>query len=132
MSEAPRIGVPDAPASGATIDLFNSVTAFGAKQMRALDIRRIIVAFLQVSHASAANGLKSYASTDGGTNWDTVDFDGTMPKAIDASSTSTDVIEDFKVSQYDDFKLTYENSANTLTAWRVGITLQVGDVNPGT
>lgn len=129
--ESARLATASTPSSGATVTLFNSVTAYGAGMMRTVDLTRIQVNFLNVSHASAASGLIPYASSNGGTNWDQIDFRGTMPVTVAASTTGQDNVYDFWVAPYDDFKLTYTASANTYTAWRVTVTAYFGEVHPG-
>ena len=135
-TERARLAVPAAPAIGATIDLFNSVTTYGAGQMRMLCVDRVQINFQSISHGSAANGLKAYASSDGGTNWDEVDFadstgTATMPDTVAASTAGADNIYDFWLAAYSDFKLTYTNGGTKPTTWRTTCTVYYNDVHTG-
>jgi len=126
------VAAPAAPAASGTAVLFNSVTAFGgAKLCRPLDLSMIEVNYLRLSHASAANGLKIYASSDGGTNWRQLsmpDSDGvaTMPVTVSAVAADSNTNYKFDVSGFDDIKLEHTNSNNTLTTWEPVITLHFG------
>jgi hypothetical protein len=131
MTETFTCSVPAAPTAGATIKLFDSTAAFGAGMLRLLDVRRVIVDFVNISHGSAASGLRAYASTNGGTNWDEVDHSGTMPATVAASTATDDDIKNFKVDAYSDWKLEYTNGASQPTTWRVTVVCVCGDNNPG-
>lgn len=132
MRHSSTVAAPAAPAASGTAVLFNSVTAFGgAKLCRPLDLSMIEVNYLRLSHASAANGLKIYASSDGGTNWRQLsmpDSDGvaTMPVTVSAVAADSNTNYKFDVSGFDDIKLEHTNSNNTLTTWEPVITLHFG------
>ena len=132
MRHSSTVAAPAAPAANATAVLFNSITAFGgAKLCRPLDLSMIEVNYLRLSHASAANGLKIYASSDGGTNWRQLsmpDADGnaTMPVTVSAVAADSNTNYKFDVSGFDDIKLEHTNSNNTLTTWEPVITLHFG------
>jgi len=124
------IGTPPAPANGATIDLFNSDTAFGVGGLRMQDWGRIRLAFLQLSHASAAGGLTMSVRAKGSTTWRAVTDGGTFPAAM-AAGTSDPVVYDVMVAQYEAVKFTYVNGATLPTTWEVTITGYVGSVHTG-
>lgn len=131
MSEFCQFAAPSKPASGATVALFNSVTAFnGAKLMRQAHLTRIQINFLSVSHVSGTGGLIPYKSVDGGTTWYAVDFNGLMPATVAASTTGKDNVYDFWVGDTIDFKVEYTASANTYTTWAVSVTGYFGEVHP--
>ena len=116
---------PAAPGNNATVKLFDSTTMLGnepAKMLRTLGINRIEVAFLSVNQASAASGLRSYASSNDGTNWDETQA------AISIPATTAGVVNtyDYPVDSYDDFKLEYTAGATGPTTWRVSIKGIVG------
>jgi hypothetical protein len=120
---------PSTPASGATVVLFNST--FGSTTTNGtspagvarLGLTRVMVTFYSVSHDAAANGLKFYGSSNGGTSWDQIETGTSVPASV-AGSTQT---EDYDVAPYRDVKLEYTASANTYTTWRVGVKLVRGD-----
>lgn len=116
---------PSAPGNGATVKLFDSTTMLGneaAKMLRTLGINRIEVAFLSVNQASAALGLRSYASSDNGANWDETQ----AAIALAATSSGTVATYDYPVDSYDDFKLEYTAGATGPTTWRVSVKGIVG------
>lgn len=130
------LAVPAAPASGATITLFDSTTQLGKGIMGMMGAGRLVVQFCALSHASATDGLKAYTSSNGGTNWDattmsTVGAVSSLPATVPVCTTDTATYDIF-IKNERDFKLTYENSANTLTSWRVIMKLTCGDVHVGT
>lgn len=131
MQESMRIAAPTAPASGATVVLFDSETMFGVGVMRPLNLTLLEVTFVRLSHASAANGLKAYMkSVPGGTWRETTMPDdsgvATMPVTISAVTAAGEEAERFVVTPYAEFKLEYENSANVLTTWEVSIVAHLG------
>lgn len=125
------IGTPAAPGDGATIDLFNSVTAFGESGLRIQDWGRIRLTFIQLSHASAAGGLTMLARAKGSSTWRAVTEGGTFPATI-AAGTSDPVTYDVMVAQYENVKFVYANGATKPTTWEVTITGYVGSVHTGT
>lgn len=127
---------PAAPASGATITLFDSTTMLWPGALSMIGAGRLVVQFCALSHASATNGLKAYTSSNKGTNWDatSMSVSGTttsLPATVPVCTTDTAAYDIF-IKNEKDFKITYENSTNTLTAWRVNIKLTCGDVHVGT
>jgi len=121
--ESIRCAPPSAPASGAAVNLFHSINAFGAKQMRTLGVDMIEVTFLNISHASGTSGFKAYTSTDGST-WvenDMKDDGGTATMPVTVGATEDPKTFRFVTSPFDDFKLEYTNSAATLTAWSITV-----------
>ena len=130
--ETSRIAAPAAPAASATVSLYDSTLVHGPKQMRTQNVSQVIVSFLNISHASATNGLVATQSSDGGTNWDPAVFANpstgvaTMPLTVGATTTGLDGGYCFDVHEFDDFKLAYTNSNNTLTMWRVIVEVVYG------
>jgi hypothetical protein len=124
------LGKPAAPGDAATIDLFNSDTAFGRNALRLLNIGRIRIAFLQLSHASAAGGLTMYAREKSSATWRAVTDGGTFP-ATCAATTTDPVVYDVMVAQYDAVKFPYENGATEPTTWEVTLTAYTGSVHTG-
>lgn len=129
IPETFTIASPAAPASGATAVLFNSETMLGVGVMRLINLTMLEVVYLQLSHDSAANGLKAYAKHKPGTaeTWRQVsipDSSGTatMPMTVTALAADTNHKESFTVSEFAEFKLEHTNSANTLTGWELTIT----------
>lgn len=132
MSCTFKVGVPAAPGSGATIDLFNSITMTGqAGRFRHLNITSIQILIRKLSHASAASGLKIYDWSDSAGAWTQLsmpDSSGTatMPVTVAALAAETNHHYSFVVDHLDDVRITYENSANVLTDWDLEITLTEG------
>lgn len=127
---------PAAPASGATITLFDSTSFMWPGALSMIGAGRLVVQFCALSHASATNGLKAYTSADKGANWDATSMSvvGTvsaLPATVPVCTTDTATYDIF-IKNERDFKLTYENSANSLTSWRVVMKLTCGDVHVGT
>ena len=129
--ESARFAWPSAPTAGATVTMFDSSAAFSKKMMRTVDCTRVQVNFLSVDVASATNGLKAYGSSDGGTNWDQVDLNGTMPATVAASTSGQDNSHDFWVAKYDDFKVTYTCGTTGVSTWRGTTTVYFHEVHPG-
>ena len=103
-------GAVAAPGSGATITLWSSagnisVATQGARWKR-------IIVNLEVSHASAANGLQFDESADG-TNWHNV-----VSYSIAATPTYTKSYVSVAASFV---RVRYVNSANVLTMWRMEV-----------
>lgn len=116
---------PAAPGNNATVKLFDSTTMLGnepAKMLAVLGINRIEVSFLSVDQASAALGLRSYASSNNGTNWDETQ----AAIAVGATVAGTVNTFDYPVDRFDDFKLEYTAGASGPTVWRVSIKGIVG------
>jgi hypothetical protein len=97
------------PTGAASIDLFNSVTAFGAKQLRHLPMRRLTFA---VEHDQAFT-LTAQRSIDGGTNWDTFDVQSV---AVVANTIGGPF--DYLIDTYEDVKLFMTNGGVDQTVWR--------------
>lgn len=117
---------PAAPASGATITLLDTTAlqVGGGKNVVArLGGGRLTLSFW-ISHASATNGLKFYRSSDG-TTWRLAD-----QRTVDATATVSKEIN-YYVGMFADVKITYENSANTLTAWDLSMVWEPNDHSAG-
>jgi hypothetical protein len=127
---------PAAPASGATVTLFNSNSIWGNGGLRGANVGRIRIGFIALSHASATSGLVVSAKAKGSSTWRSIDGGtggtaGPFPATVAALSAGQDLVYDIFCSQYDDLKVEYTNSANTLTAWEPQITALIGDVHSG-
>jgi hypothetical protein len=107
------IGVPTAaqalPTGTATIEIFNSVTAFGAYGLRHLPIKRISFG---VEHDQGFTVVAS-ASSNGGTNWDVVNS-----QAVAVAANTIGGPFDYLVDTYDDFKISITNGGVDQTVWR--------------
>src|SRR5579872_255010 len=113
------------PASGATITLYDSSKDYGNLNLPAAGppFSRIVLT-INSSADGVASGIVFSEAMDG-VNFDT---------AATASYTTASGLStfDFLVrSQGAALKLTYQNSANTLTVWRFVLTGIIGDRNPG-
>lgn len=97
------------PTGTATIELFNSVTAFGAKQLRHIPMKRITFA---VEHDQDFT-ITASRSTNGGTNWDIFD---TRTAAVAANTIGGPF--DYLIDTYEDVKLTITNGGVDQTVWR--------------
>lgn len=104
---------PAAPTSGQTVTLYE------CKDVVAAGIIRVIVTFYSLNQASAALGLKSYGSANGGVNWDDNDFNSTMPATVSATAVGVDIRHDFDIAGYLGFKVTYTAGVTAPTVWRV-------------
>lgn len=102
-----------APTAGETITLCEY------PDLVSLGIIRVIITFYSVNQASAALGLKAYASSDGGVTWDQVDFNSTMPVTAAATSAGVDHRHDFDVVGYLGFRVTYTAGVVASTVWRM-------------
>ncbi len=119
------IKAPAAPGDAATVTLFNSTTMFGGEACAALSlfkISRVIVTFLSINQASAANGLVPSASSNDGANWDQTETGITVAASV-AGSVET---HDFAVDRFRDFKLLFTAGATGPTTWRVTVCAIVG------
>lgn len=100
-------GAQAAPASGATITIFDSTTA--PQWSIGMPFQRLVFVVL-ASHDSAVNGVSHLQSVDKGTNFNEVQ---------DESYTAATGLMTFDFpANAGHSQITYENSANTLTAWR--------------
>jgi hypothetical protein len=97
------------PTGTQTIEIFNSVTAFGAKQLRHLPMKRLVYG---VEHDQSFT-LTAQRSIDGGTNWDTFD---TRTVAVAANTIGGPF--DYLIDTYDDVKLFMQNGGVDQTVWR--------------
>jgi len=128
MSETIKVKAPAAPGNAATITLFDSTamvtgTAGGNRNWLSLNnINRVRVAFANLSHASAANGLKAQYSHDGGTTW----LDGEASGQTVAVAAYVQTF-DFACEAMSDMRLRYENGATQPTTWQVEIDCISGD-----
>jgi len=101
-------GTPGANSNDYT--LFDSTTAFGAKQLPMVGIQRIALSLTN----NQSGTLKAYRSTDGGTNWEQYDS-----QSVSAStSTAINGPYDYDVSTYKDWKLVWTNGGSAQTTWR--------------
>lgn len=101
------------PASGATITLFTSAdnqnSSYGGPRFKRLIVN------IYSSHASAASGLKFQESVNGSDWRDLVSY------SISATTYTKNIVA--VSAPY--VRVTYENSANTLTTWEMSV---LGDV----
>lgn len=116
-NETVKFAPPAAPGNNATIDIWNSVTAFGPKMMRVLGMTELQVMFLRLDQSSAASGFVAQCSTDGGATWRGMDFSSTMPKQITLLAANTNDVETFDVTMVDDFRLQYTASGTGPSVW---------------
>jgi hypothetical protein len=97
------------PTGTANVDLFNSVTAFGPKQLRHLPLKRLTFA---VEHDQDFT-LTAQRSTDGGTNWDTFDV-----QSVSVVANTIGGPFDYLIDTYEDVKLFMTNGGVDQTVWR--------------
>lgn len=119
------VTAPAAPGNNATVKLLDTTTMFGetwSKVIPSMGLSRVVVAFLSVNQASAANGLKAYSSSNGGTNWDQIELGTNVPASVAGSTQQEDLVIDL----FDDFKLEYTAGATGPTTWRVTIKVICG------
>ena len=127
MLSTVHLTTPAAPGNNATAVLFDSTQPLGTTGEKHWLARQSIayfeVSFLSVNQASAANGLKFYASSDGGTNWDQIEA------GITIAATTSGVVDTYRryIGCYTDFKAEYTAGATGPTTWRVAVTLTRGD-----
>lgn len=114
MLNEPRsftITLPTTVPTGAnTITLFSSVTAFGAKQIRHLPIRRVS---FYAEHDQNFT-LLAEVSSDGGTNWDV--YESRTVNAPAANNISGPF--DYLIDGFEDFRLRLTNGGSDQTTWR--------------
>ena len=126
-----QVSLPPAPSAGATVELFNSVKAFGAGMMGPLQIQRIRLDFAGMDQPSAASGLVGYKSPDGGTTWYQCAFSltgsgNTLPQTV-AKDTGTDSTSyDIFIGSARDVKFLFTASGTGPTIWPKSCTLQAG------
>lgn len=111
------------PTGTATIEIFNSVTAFGAKQLRHTPIKRISFA---AEHDQTFTARIS-RSTDGGTTWDVVN---SQSVAVVANTIGGPL--DYLVDTYDDVKIEVVNGGVDQVTWRPELRGNEHDRAPGT
>lgn len=100
-------GAQAAPASGATITIFDSSTETWCTT--GLPFERLDFSVI-ASHDSATNGVEHFSSLDKGSNFDLIDDD---------TYATADGVTTYRYLMHGGHaRITYENSANTLTAWR--------------
>jgi hypothetical protein len=125
--ETIEVSPPAAPGIGATITLFDTTTMFGGEAwnvIAAMNMSRVVVTFSSLSHDSAAAGLLSQESTNGGANWDTTE---TGVQITAASTVGAGNTHDYAIDRFKDFRLTYTNGGTLPTTWRVSIKVICGD-----
>lgn len=102
-------GEQAAPGNAATITIIDTTLGpAGGEVTRASRFARMVLS-IYTSHISAVNGLKIYFSQDG-TNWRLYDQQ--------TVAATTESVYDIPVMSRH-IKITYENSANALTAWEM-------------
>lgn len=130
VPESMTIAPPSAPGNNATVTLFDSVTMMGSgKQLRYLNATLLEVTFNSLDQDSAASGLKSYTSTDSGTNWIENlmrDDSGTATMGATISATDDPRTYRFVLSSFEDFRLRYTAGATGPSAWGLSIVLHFG------
>lgn len=99
-----------APTGAGTTTIFSSVSAFGAKMIRHLKVKRISFAV----ENDQAGTLEASRSTDGGTTWDV--FDSRAVAAAGANVISGPY--DYLIDTYEDFRLRWTNGGSNQTTWR--------------
>ena len=109
-TSASNPGDQAAPGSGATITIWSS--ASNASGQRGGARFKRLVLNLYSSHASATNGVVFAESNDGGTTW------RTLTEATLATTTYTKY--DVAVSA-PAVRVTFENSASTITTWEMSL-----------
>lgn len=135
--ETVRVAAPAVPANNGTAVLFDSTKVFGGgKRMRMFGVGRVSMSFPGLDQASAANGLKGYVSSDGGTTWkayaftySTVAGTGTLPVQVTADTSSTSFLADVGVALHDDVKFELTVGATAPTVWDPVIVYRTGDVH---
>jgi hypothetical protein len=107
------IAVPTAsqtpPAAAATINMFNSVTAFGPQQIRHLPVCRVSFA---AEHDQGFTVIGS-RSKDGGATWDVIDS-----QAVSVVANSIAGPFDYLIDTYEDFKIDVTNGGTDQTVWK--------------
>ena len=120
----PVTGAPEQaqPGSGATITIWDSsLNANALSQKTGVPFSRVVLAIF-ASHDSAADGVKFYLSQDG-TNFNLDDQDAYV---------ATDGVTTYDwLMRAPHGRITYENSASTLTSWQMSLKAIIGDRNPG-
>lgn len=121
-----KIGLPtaalSAPAGGATVELFNSVTAFGAGVLSFLPLKRIQFS----AEHDQTFVLNGYRSTNGGTNWDQT-FTQSLPVVANTIAGPIDVL----IDGFSDFKLEAVNGGTPQGTWRPELRGIEDTRNPG-
>lgn len=97
------------PTGTATIEIFNSVTTFGPKQLRHIPMKRIAFA---VEHDQDFT-IVAQRSIDGGTNWDTFDS-----RSATVVANTIGGPFDYLIDTYEDVKLSIVNGGVDQTVWR--------------
>lgn len=117
-------GEQAAPASGATITIWDSTANFGDAAAGfppyGAEYRRLLLD-LYSSHASATGGVIFEGSADG-TNWD-------FSEVYDLAATTATVVNYHVRTPH--VRVRYTNSANTLTGWRMSLVGDTASADPG-
>jgi len=133
------IGVPAAPAAGATVTLFDSTVSFlGGLRMHG--IGRVEIDFAGLDQPSAASGLIGYKLAPDGTTWKKCAFTvvgaSTSLPATVAADTGTDSSSyDIFVGTADHVKFTFTASGTgptDKTCWPPKVVATAGNVHSGT
>lgn len=129
IGNSTSIAPPSAPGNDATVTLFDSAVMFWPKCLRQLNATMVEVTFNALDQDSAASGLKSYTSTDGGTNWVENlmrDDAGSATMGVTISSSTEPRTYRFAVDAFDDFRLRYTAGATGPSSWGLSIVLHCG------
>lgn len=120
----PASGAPEQaqPGSAATITIWDSsLNANALSQKTGVPFSRVVLAIF-ASHDSAALGVKFYLSQDG-TNFNLDEDEAYV--ATDGETTYDWLM------RAPHGRITYENSASTLTSWQTSLKAIIGDRDPG-
>lgn len=110
------------PGAGATVSIFNTVTAgFGANGIASASLNRLYVTLIN----DQAGTWNAYSSEDRGTTWTKI-----YTAAVAASAANADTPYDFLIEPYSDWKLEFVNGGTPQGTFRVAAALQ-GQRNPG-
>lgn len=121
---APNDGEQGPPGSGATITIYDQTLdkPAAATQVPQPPFARLKLSIFS-SHDSAASGVVFAESQDDGANFDTT----STQTYLNANGLTTY----YYLMRGGHPKITYQNSASVLTAWRYTLEGIVGDANPG-
>lgn len=124
---SPAAGGPEQspPGNGATITIYDSTSdkPAGLANKTPQPFGRLVLRIFS-SHDSAASGVVFNVSQDGGAHW-------RQQSAQSYTNASGETTFDLLASGAADVQITYQNSANALTAWEMTLIGIIGDRNPG-
>jgi hypothetical protein len=101
------------PGISATVELFNSVTLFGARNMMNMPLKRIAVNIFN----DQTGTIRFHRSIDGGTTWRVF---RSVAVAIPAANTINSYEQNLDI--FRDVKVDFVNGATAQTTWEVDIT----------